>query len=75
MSDVLSRLGKLNLYHVVDKIVEDFSFREVLNLAHVCRDWRSLVFKYDLLEEFMERFDENEDYISDRIFIIYDISR
>ena len=43
-------------------------FREVLNLAHVCRDWRSLVFKYDLLEEFMERFDEDEDYISDWIF-------
>ena len=39
--------------------------------AHVCRDWRSLVFKYDLLEEFMERFDEDEDFISDWIFTRY----
>ena len=46
-------------------------FREVLNLAHVCRNWRSLVFKYDLLEEFMERFDEDENYISDWIFISF----
>ena len=40
-------------------------------MAHVCRAWRSLVFKYDLLEEFMERFDEDEDYISDWIFTRY----
>ena len=40
-------------------------------MAHVCRAWRSLVFKYDLLEEFMERFDEDEDFISDWISISY----
>ena len=40
-------------------------------MAHVCRAWRSLVFKYDLLEEFMERFDEDEDFISDWIFTRY----
>jgi len=48
--DIISKLASFNLYHVFDKIVENFSEKDLLNFAHTSKNWRAAVENFELFD-------------------------
>ena len=48
--NVISSLAEKNVCHILDKIFHGFTERDILNVAHVSKSWRSIVDNFALFE-------------------------